>query len=219
MVLPSGEKASPLETRRSVDLALDIALAVDPVERAERLALGQAAIVHRADPEGAVGPDLAVVEPGLLAGLGLDRGEPAEAAVVGIEDADLVAERHHQPALVGHAERADLARKIPLALGAVGEIDAMNGAADDVAIPERVAPVVIDRPLPEGTTFAAHRLEFQIHRYAPFPSSICPGERPPQAARAPSSRHINCSRAHARLLCRRPVTLFTKSVIRNGRVV
>ena len=152
--LPVRREGEPVGDAEAVDLALDLALAVDPVERARAARVrGSAAVVHGADPEGAVGADLAVVEARLRAALGLDRGEPAEAAVVRIEEADLVAERHHQPALVGHADRADFARKVPLALGSVGEIDAMNGAADDVAIPERVAPVVIDRPLPEVRNF------------------------------------------------------------------
>ena len=66
-----------------------------------------------------------------------------------VEQADLVAQRHHQPAAVGQPEGADLAGEGPLFRRAACQIDAVDRPVDDVLEEERVLAVVIDRALAE----------------------------------------------------------------------
>ena len=149
-----------------VDLGLDAAAALDPVERGERLAFARrlAAVVHRTDPEGAVGADLAVVEARVGIAV-LDRAEPLEGAAGAVEQADLVAQRHHQPAALGQPERADLAVEVPARLRAAREIDAVDRPSRDVLEEQRVFAVVVDRALAElAADGFVERLEIE-HRW------------------------------------------------------
>src|SRR5205085_12651576 len=97
----------------------------DPIERAERFFGHALAIVHRADPKCAVGSDLAVVQSRRGVVL-LDLDQAHVAAVLGIVEADLLAESNDDLARTGEAERTDLTREgAALRIPGIG-IEAMN---------------------------------------------------------------------------------------------
>src|SRR4029079_10713826 len=135
-----GREGKPVGDFQALYFALDPSAGIDPVERPDRLRLLEAAVIHAADPEGAVGTDLAVVEPGVIA-VPFDRRDHGLSLAVRVEDDHLMAEGDDQASGLAKSERADLAGKRPVATFPPREINPVQGAAGDGAKTHGVANI------------------------------------------------------------------------------
>src|SRR5262249_3988237 len=118
----------------------------DAEQDADLLALGT--LVHRADPEGAVRADLAVVEARVVRPeRGPNQGAPH--ARVGVVEDHLAPQRDDEPAAFAEAEAAHLGLElVPAGIAARG-IEHVDGVPDDVDVEQNLAAIVPYRTFAE----------------------------------------------------------------------
>jgi hypothetical protein len=140
---------------------------IDAIERSARLLLGT--VVHRADPEGAVGTDLSVVQ-AMPGGFAWDLCDDVQALAFRIEDGDRALERHDQSAAGPESDGADDSRHRPGAVLRAVEAYGVNGRCLDVDEEQDLAAIVPDGALADPAAHVLEQAEFEHHR------ASCPAE-------------------------------------------